>query len=205
MNTTDTDHEKDEPAPSKSKPDANSKGPEASIEHMLYILGGYNLAPTPLPPNLISQWSITDIDTNQPCEFCNYKKSKINFPRVDVDFKARKINFVSLKRACDRCYRIIDLKGLLDLVIGSFGDKKEEFIVAYNHFLTTNKLKEYSDNPEPKSLKGLSPENNTIFQDLVSMAYSLYLIMRLVYQNFKIRSDINWEYCKNEEKPENTV
>nr|PVC50194.1 hypothetical protein MACL_00002469 [Theileria orientalis] len=159
------------------KGEASVKGSDYAINQMLYILGGYALAPTPLPSDLISLWADPEVDKSQPCEYCSYERSKIAFPNVKVDLKRRVIKFISLKRACGRCYNIISIKRLLSKIVEAFRNKKDQFNTIYKHFLKVNGLNESEKSESDKSTSDVEGDKNLIFQDLVSMAYSLNQVM----------------------------
>ncbi|UKK02301.2 hypothetical protein MACK_001657 [Theileria orientalis] len=164
--------------------EASVKGSDYAINQILYILGGYVLAPTPLPSDLISLWSDLEIDESQPCEYCSYGRSKIAFPNVNVDLKRRVIKFISLKRACGRCYNIINLKKLLSIIIDAFRDKRDQFNIIYTHFLKINGLNELDKSDKSDEwTSDKKGDKDLIFQDLVSMAYSLNQVMRMRKSN----------------------
>ncbi|UKJ90160.2 hypothetical protein MACJ_001091 [Theileria orientalis] len=181
------------------KGESTVKGSNYAINQMLYILGGYALSPTPLPSDLIELWSESEIDKSQPCEYCSYGRSKIAFPSVIVDLKRRIIKFVSMKRACGRCYNIISLKRLLTIIVDSFRDKKDQFNIIYKHFLKVNGLNELDKSDmSDKSTSDRKGDKDLIFQDLVSMAYSLNKVMRiaLIWKRSKL---VDYGYFKGTE------
>ncbi|AFZ79016.1 hypothetical protein BEWA_018610 [Theileria equi strain WA] len=138
---------------------------EFVIEQMLYVLGGYILAPSPLPSDAINLWSCKDIEKTQSCEYCSCDRSEIAFPQVSVELFDRRIVFVSTKRACKDCYDILNLKKIKSAVENTLIGNPEGFERIRAQFAKVNRI----ENKEK------------VIQDLISIATSLNLILRYQY------------------------